>query len=94
MTRLTEQNRRNSAKDLEQIQSMHDAACYLGAKCGARQMEASRRNSKGDMGRIQEAHDIAAKLGATCDDKNMPGVTEAVIDRGKARRVLAYLGAE
>ena len=92
--RLTEQNRRNSAKDLQDIQAAHDAAMRLGAMCDYPSLEAARRSNQSDTAMIQEMHDTAVKLGATCNESNMRGVVQRLLKREGLREALeAWQGA-
>lgn len=56
---------RNSARDAERLQRIHDfsvangAACAMGSKAGA-------RNNAEDMARLQEIHDLCVENGALC----------------------------
>lgn len=82
MSQTLEANRRNSKRDLENVQALHDRAVSLGAKCHPPTLEAARRNSKADKARIQKVHDIARQLGASCDSGNLMGVLDAMKNRG------------
>ena len=76
-TELAKAGARNSAKDLETIQKVHDAACELGADCGGPHDQDGKDISKetDDMATANKADTVAAegnKRGSAVTDPKLP----------------------